>query len=60
MSGFNRFLKFSVCIGLIVAFTGCASARKKDKEGPNKDETVGRYMDQQSNTNKVTTAISKD
>ncbi|HEY3309927.1 MAG TPA: hypothetical protein VGJ93_15855 [Desulfuromonadaceae bacterium] len=41
MSRFYRYTKSLICIGLLAALSSCASTRNKDKEGPNKDETVG-------------------
>lgn len=48
----QRILKFLVCIGLITAFTGCASTRTQ--------ESTGQYVDDSTITTKVKGAILGD
>lgn len=38
------YLRYMLCLCLLVVFAGCATTRDKDKEGPNKDETVGQNL----------------
>lgn len=40
MSRFYRFTQYLILVGFIAGLSGCASTKNKDKEGPNKDETV--------------------
>jgi len=52
MAKLQRIVKVLVCLGLITAFTGCASTQKR--------ESTGQYVDDSVITTKVKAAIVDD